>query len=222
MEPTPPSPDAATPAAPPAAATPASGPAPDAPKQPPWDAIAAIIAAMIGLLALLVSGYTAMLQRQQVRAEVWPYLQPGISQTRRTVNLENKGVGPAQVRSLRIYVDGALQRDWPSVFDALGLPELRGTPASTVNGVVFASGETIQQLGFPDDATFHRFFREYPRMQLVLCYCSTLDECWLLDERGRTLERQIESRERIDACPIPGDDEFIDNALPLAISQPAP
>jgi hypothetical protein len=31
-----------------------------------------VIAAGIGLLALLVAGYTAYLQRQQVRAQVWP------------------------------------------------------------------------------------------------------------------------------------------------------
>ena len=41
-----------------------------------WDALAAIIAALIGAFALVVSGYTAYLQRTQVRAQVWPYLMP--------------------------------------------------------------------------------------------------------------------------------------------------
>lgn len=51
-----------------------------------WDAVAAIIAAFIGLLALLVGGYTAYIQRQGVqteitgvRAQVWPYLEIGDS-----------------------------------------------------------------------------------------------------------------------------------------------
>ena len=48
-----------------------TGPTPEpAPKKrTEWNAVAAIIAALIGLLALGVSGYTAMLQREQVRAD---------------------------------------------------------------------------------------------------------------------------------------------------------
>jgi len=39
-----------------------------------WDVLGVVIASLIGLLALLVSGYNAYVERQQVRAEVWPYL----------------------------------------------------------------------------------------------------------------------------------------------------
>ena len=35
-----------------------------------YDAVAAVIAALVGMLALLVAGYTAYIQRQQVRALV--------------------------------------------------------------------------------------------------------------------------------------------------------
>ena len=176
-----------------------------------WDALAAVIAALIGLLALLVSGYTAVLQRQQVRAEVWPMLQPAISPSRRTVSLENKGVGPAIVRGLKVYVDDKPRRTWPEVMDALGLQDLRGTPSSTVNGVVMAAGETIQQLSFgEDEAAFRRFYRQYPRIRLQVCYCSTLDECWLLDERTSQVEGR---RKEIVACPAPDADAFADNQL---------
>ena len=34
-----------------------------------------VIATIVGLLALCVSGYTAYMQRQQVRAAVWPILE---------------------------------------------------------------------------------------------------------------------------------------------------
>lgn len=181
------------------------------------DAVAAVIAALIGLLALVVSGYTAMLQREQVRAEVWPYLQPAISPSRQTASIENKGVGPAQVRSLKVYVDGASQRNWHAVFDALGLGDLRDTPTSTVSGIVIAPAETIQQLAFPDEADFQRFYREYPRIDLVLCYCSTLGECWMLDERKRTPEGR---RVDVASCPARGEDDFVDNELLPASAAP--
>lgn len=181
------------------------------PRRPPWDAMAAVIAALIGLLALGVSVYTAMLQRQQVRAEVWPYLQPAVAQAKQAITIENKGVGPAIVRSLRVYVDGRPRRSWPEVFDALGLDDLRDTAASTVNGVVLAPGETIQQVGFDDAANFRRLLPRYPRIALVVCYCSTLAECRLLDEREATPERRHRD---VASCPARGADEFIDNALP--------
>lgn len=194
--------------------SPPQPPVPEAPRERrmQWDAVAAVIAALIGLLALVVSGYTAILQREQVRAEVWPYLQPAISPSRRTASVENKGVGPAQVRSLKVYVDGVPQRNWPAAFDALGLGDLRDTPISTLSGIVIAPAETIQQLTFPDEADFQRFYKEYPRIQMALCYCSTLDECWMLDERNRTPESR---RVRVASCPARGAGDFVDNELQL-------
>jgi hypothetical protein len=179
-----------------------------------WNAAAAIIAALIGLLALVVSGYTAMLQRQQVRAEVWPYLQSGISPSQRTVSLENKGVGPAMIRGIEIYVDGKPQRDWRAVFTALGLPDLANTPYSTINGVVLAAGERVQQLSFKDTDAFVRFYAQYPRIQMNLCYCSALQECWQYDER---LADRGRDREPVDRCPAPGPNEFVDNRLAVDV-----
>ena len=190
--------------------TTAGEPAPD--KRTEWNAVAAVIAALIGLLALGVSGYTALLQRDQVRAEVWPYLQQAITIDQGTlaVSIENKGVGPALVGGLRVHVDGQAQPGWPDVFDALGLSDLRNTRASTVNGVVIAPGETIQQIALDDAADVQRLLGQYRRMALVLCYCSTLGECWLLDERERRSEHR---RTQVDACPARGPDDFTDNEM---------
>lgn len=175
-----------------------------------WNAVAAVIAALIGLLALAVSGYTAWLQRQQVRAEVWPYLQTGISPSRQEVSLSNKGVGPATVEWVEMLVDGKPVRSWSQAFDALGLPDLRNTPYSTINGVVISPGESIQQLGFRDADAFARFYAQYPRIELSVCYCSALDECWLYDQG----EDAIEKRSRpVAECPAIDADAFIDNLL---------
>ena len=200
--------------------TSAYAPAPRRPTQ--WDAVAAVIAALIGLLALGVSGYTAMLQREQVRAEVWPYLQAAVTieQDSLAISIQNKGVGPALVGGLRIYVDGQPKRSWPDVFDALGLSDLRDTRASTINGIVIAQGETVQQLGFDDESNFQRVLDQYPRMTMALCYCSTLGDCWIQDEHER---RPGHRRALVDACPARGPDEFLDNKLvPLARQETSP
>src|SRR6266498_1285093 len=78
----------------------------------------AIIATLIGLLAVSVASYTAYMQRQQVRAAVWPILEfdssnaPDIHYT-----LSNKGVGPAIIRHVIVMADGQPMRNWK---EALG------------------------------------------------------------------------------------------------------
>ena len=73
----------------------------------------AVIATFVGFCALCVSGYTAYVQRQQVRAAVWPILEfdssnaPDIHFT-----LANKGVGPAIIRQVMVKVDGQPVRNW--------------------------------------------------------------------------------------------------------------
>src|SRR6476659_9362378 len=79
-----------------------------------------IIATFVGFLALCVSGYTAYMQRQQVRAAVWPILEfdssnaPDIHFT-----LANKGVGPAIIRHVIVRVDGQPVRNWREAMEKL-------------------------------------------------------------------------------------------------------
>ena len=73
----------------------------------------AVVATFIALLAVCVAGYTAYMQRQQVRAAVWPILefdtsiQPDIHLT-----LSNKGFGPAIIRHVVVKVDSQPVRNW--------------------------------------------------------------------------------------------------------------
>ena len=173
-----------------------------------WNGVSAIIAALIGLLALCVSGYTAYIQRQQVRAQVWPYLEPGMSGSKREIMLFNKGVGPAIIESVQILVDGKPQRNWPAVFRTLGLNYDHHIPYSTINGVVIPANDHIDQLLFPTSEDFNLFVHEAKRVQLRLCYCSSLGECWTYSDVA-TLPGA--SHVPVAQCPARGDDQFFDN-----------
>src|SRR5262245_39012979 len=78
------------------------------------------IATFIALLAVCVAGYTAYMQRQQVRAAVWPILQfdssnaPDIHFT-----LANKGVGPALIRHVIVKVDNQPVKNWDEAMKKL-------------------------------------------------------------------------------------------------------
>jgi hypothetical protein len=172
-----------------------------------WDALAAILAALIGFLALLVSGYTAFVQRQQVRAQVWPYLILTNYDTDRSLYVFNKGVGPAILHSARIRVDGKPQPDWEHVLDALGVPKPRKHYISTIHIVVLSPGDRTAIINFDDEAAY-RAFRDaaLERMKTELCYCSSLGDCWLY---GDTIFGNAPNLQPVAECPaLPEGEAF--------------
>jgi len=173
-----------------------------------WDALAAVVAALIGLLALLVSGYTAYVQRQQVRAQVWPYLLVGNFDTEFAIKILNKGVGPAIVRSVRVTIDGKSQPDWSHVLAALDLPTT-GHQISTLDSNVLSAGETLTMIKFTDQIVYPSF-RDAVRQRAStqICFCSTLGECWLYDEHA---PGQKTTQDAVPQCPrLPAGEAFTD------------
>jgi len=71
-----------------------------------------VIATFIALLAVCVAGYTAYMQRQQVRAAVWPILEFDSGNGPIHFILANKGVGPAIIKNVIVKVDGEPVRNW--------------------------------------------------------------------------------------------------------------
>jgi hypothetical protein len=173
-----------------------------------WDSIAAIVAALIGLMALAVSGYTAYIQRQQVRAQVWPYLLVGNYDPESAMKVLNKGVGPALVRSVRMFVDDKPQADWKHVLAALDIPN-DGLQISTLSNNVLSAGESMTMIKLADADTYKRF-RDAARVRatMEICFCSTLGECWLYSDRTpgeRPTQRPVEQ-----CRALRGDDAFND------------
>src|SRR5204862_5694099 len=104
----------------------------------------AVIATLVGVCALCVSGYTAYIQRQQVRAAVWPILEfdssnaPDIHFT-----LANKGVGPAIIRNVIVKVDGQPVRNWKEALERILGPGEHLGSESDMSGHVLAAGESM-------------------------------------------------------------------------------
>lgn len=171
-----------------------------------WDGLAAVLAALIGFLALLVSGYTAYVQRQQVRAQVWPLLIVGYADRDRSMIALNKGVGPADVRAVQVFVDDQPKRNWDEVLQTLEL-DAGNYQRSTINNNVISAGERVDLIQMPDDALYERFrLAVQQRVKISICYCSTLDECWVRDRKSRNQDIT-----KIDSCPAwPVDQQFKD------------
>src|SRR3979490_3385707 len=99
----------------------------------------AVIATLIGLLALCVSAYTAYVQRQQVRAAVWPILEFDSSNAPIHFTLANKGVGPAIIRHVILKVDAQPVRNWKEAFEKILGPGEHLGSESDMSGHVFAA-----------------------------------------------------------------------------------
>lgn len=174
-----------------------------------WDATAAVIASLVGLLALVTAGYTAYIQREQVQAQVWPYLLRASSDDSAEYMWMNKGVGPAIVRSVEVLVDRRPQQNWHAVLQSLRLDSLP-YQQSTLSGDVLSPGQTLEWIKFQNHADFENFGSAAVRLKLEsrVCYCSTLGDCWMdyssLDEGWRP-------RVPIGKCPeLSSSEQFTD------------
>jgi hypothetical protein len=178
------------------------------------------IAMFIGFCALCVAGYTAYMQRQQVRAQVWPILEFDSSNGPIRFTLANKGVGPAIIKHAIVKVDGEPVQNWTQVLDKLlgppTNPERRHHYSeSDMNSHVLSANESMDIMTPQDDdnkpVAFDRsnlFWEKLNdarfKVTVEICYCSTLGECWTLRAGGSEPSITTECRD----CPRPSAVSF--------------
>ena len=175
----------------------------------------AVIATLVGLCALCVSAYTAHVQRQQVRAAVWPILEFDSSNGPIQFTLANKGVGPAIIKHVSVKVDDQPVKNWAEVLEKILGPGYHPGEESDMSGRVFSAGESMNVFTPHGEANNPiPFEKSNPlwaklntgrsRVTVEICYCSTLDECWTLRAGGSTPSITTESRR----CPTPSATSF--------------
>ena len=131
-----------------------------------------------------------------------------MSGNKRELILVNKGVGPAIIEGVQIFVDQKPQHNWSEVFAALGLHYDHHIPYSTINGVVISPNEHIDQLLFEQPEDFNRFTSQVKRIRFKLCYCSSLGDCWQFDDGAPAGQP---SHQSVARCEMPHADQFLDN-----------
>lgn len=156
------------------------------------DLAIAICALLVSTLATGATWWQSRVVQQQLSAQVWPYVSIDTTTGRDSVRiaLVNYGLGPALVRDAVLTVDGRPQHDLPAgIVKLLGdLPSLRaqrprrGTSMrlSTIGaGSVIRPGEDRMLLEMSGSAPIaQRFIAAQSRVDLLICYCSILEQCW--------------------------------------------
>ena len=173
-----------------------------------WDAYAAIIASLVGLLALAVSGYTAHLQREQLRAQIWPKL--GVYNSTLPppkLMVINDGTGPARVTAVRVMVDGKPARNWDEVKARFGRKDVKFI-RSSLNGRVIPAERDLEVVLAGDDEESRELVMDMVmgrghNFWVTVCYCSVLNECFVTTYGGRP-----EGERPGDECPVTEQQRF--------------
>ena len=170
----------------------------------------AAVATLVGLCALGVSAYTAWIQRQQVRAQVWPILEYGTDNDPYIrLTLANKGVGPAMIKDALVTVDGVPVKNWTAALEKLDGAGKHLFSTSIVLGRVLSAGESIEVMSPLDPSGARLLAKSGPlgeqlnrarfRIGVEICYCSTLGDCWTLHADWKAPPTTVETRR----CPAP-------------------
>jgi len=180
-------------------------------------AACALVVSITSLCVAILHGRTmermADANARLVAANSWPILQSYTSDWARTgnepvvsLNVSNRGVGPAKVEALELFWDGKPVRNVQALLElcchaateaAFGsgrssqvvssgrqvLPE--GFDISSLQGDVLTAGETRRLYELRRTPANQQLFDQLARASLTVtmraCYCSVFDECWATD-----------------------------------------
>jgi len=153
---------------------------------------------LISLVSLFVAVSANRTQERLLAASVWPHLMFGTGNVDAagaeaiTLDLINRGVGPARVRWVELTHD-----DLPIADTAGLLRQCCGVSSSTVADIAFTTSRLNRRTIGADEwvvffrmpragnpqAVWETLDRELAGVRMRACYCSVLDDCWMLDSR---------------------------------------
>ncbi len=147
------------------------------------DFVVATLAVIIGLTTMFVYIYQARIMSKQLHASVWPYIEVISSQgpSGISIDITNKGVGPAIIKKYRIIIDGKEFKE--DRIDSL-LIKLVGRKLNrnltTIESRVLSAGDKINFIlitDLRDMVSLDSAMRKHP-FSLEVCYSSIYDDCW--------------------------------------------
>ncbi len=182
-------------------------------RRPSWIELSvALTALVVSIASLFVARHQARVMDRQLAASVWPLVEYGTGnvgeggEPRISLGVRNSGVGPTRIRSFRVTYAGTPVR---SAGDLLRRCCVRDSAATAragirtvtngVQGRVLAAGDRLTFLTLPRGPNradlYDAFDRERFKVDVRACYCSVLDDCWVVASADQGAEPA-----RVDSC----------------------
>lgn len=167
-----------------------------------FDLLVAVAALLISGVAAGSSAYQTYVIRTQFSATVWPYLTFITSSSNDKyfeLDVSNPGIGPALILQAVVTRDGKVVQRPPGAnsVPALGVAieaerdEARAderrvgsragenmTSSTILPGDVLSAGQKLELLRVEGKYLTDRVLANFRRVDLSLCYCSLLGDCW--------------------------------------------
>mgnify|MGYP000134894181 FL=1 len=160
------------------------------------DLLVGVCAILISAVSLFIAERSNHTQERMLAASVWPFLSWDTSnyndQMQReevSLDLANDGVGPARIETVEIAYKGRPLEDATALLNACCIPPAQPPRhvtkrVSTVNPLVLPAHDSVTFVALVkspgQEDVWDNFNRERFNLTARVCYCSVLDECWLL------------------------------------------
>ena len=183
-----------------------------------WQTLLSLAGVFTGAVALYAALNESEAVRRQTAAAVWPYVQFMINDrddgesAHFALSFDNVGVGPAQMRSMLLTLDGEAVTGWDAATAALlGSSAELGVQygKSTVSQRVLAPGDSVVAFQTSDRDLALAMQRAVYGGAAVLsyCYCSIFEECWQSSSASDPGAKWVTA---VDSCPTHGARGFRD------------
>ena len=187
---------------------------------PQWLELSIAGAALVtSISSIAIAVHHGQIMERLVQANSVPFVIGGFSDITPTgqrvlsLDLLNRGVGPAKQRSLRVKVDDRYVTSLPALLEATLGPEQARAAAKPLDiaanrvkmRFLAPDGELVQvfrSVKTPENAQYWELLEAaQPRWGLEFCYCSVFEECWYVRSKW-------EEPEPIDECVRDEPNEF--------------
>jgi hypothetical protein len=176
-----------------------------------WQTVLSLVGVFIGVVALYAALSESEAVRRQTSAAVWPYVQLSMSDFADEetglfeLSLSNAGVGPADIRAMRVTFNGEPQTSWRDIVRAVGGDELAEFAQNAANNRVLRPGDALTIFRTTDLRLVAplRSAVAAPSNAIEYCYCSIFEECWVADSRDLNARP-----ETVVQCPDYGRSNF--------------
>ena len=184
-----------------------------------FDLLVALLALLISGIAAASSAYQTYVIRKQFSATVWPYISfitTSSADKYFELDVSNAGIGPALILNATFTRDGKVVQGAGTTIPEPAIevatdPERvaayaderkvheRGenmTASSILPGDVVPAGQKLEVLRVEGKFLTHRVMGAARRVDLTLCYCSLLGDCWT-----KRLWDQVIQPRPVRSCP---------------------
>jgi hypothetical protein len=153
------------------------------PKKVKPELLIALLAVFISFLTLFVYLYQSTIMKTQQKMSVWPHVTfgPSWGSDYFTINLINKGVGPAIIKNVSVEINNSqidgIHEIMKFVPDSL---QSEYNYSSLFVGQVIMAGEKIQLFQSRNTGTIRYLLKlmESEKIKIEVCYCSVYNDCW--------------------------------------------